>query len=95
MKEVFLLTIPTNESVTFQDGGLFFTHSFEGVYTAQFDDLDGVHRCMEHLRSGKIILPNESRIGDMYIIFSERDGSKKSNTCMYLNDAVVQKVQRV
>lgn len=93
MKEVFLVTIPTMESVVFQDGGLFFSHSFKGVYTAQFDDMAGVENYLNHLRNGEVSSPEYSRVDNMYIIFSER--SKKTSSLLYLDKAVVQKVQRV
>lgn len=95
MKEVFLVTIPTMESVVFQNAGLFFSHSFSGVRTAQFDDMDGVEKYMDNLRNGKVSLPEYSRMDNMYMIFSECEHSKKSSSLLYLDKAVVQKVQRV
>lgn len=95
MKEVFLVTIPTMELVVFQNAGLFFSHSFKGVYTAQFDDMDGVENYLNHLRNGKVTLPECSRVDNMCMIFSEREHAKKSSSLLYLDKAVVQKVQRV
>lgn len=95
MKEVFLLTIPTMESVTFQKDGLFFTHTFKGVYTAQFDDMAGVERCMSHLRSGELRGTEFGRTDNMYMIFGKSDGSTKSCSTLYLDKSVVQTVQRV
>ena len=83
------------ESVTFQNAGLFFTHTFKGVYTAQFDDMAGVERCITHLRSGGLRGSEFGRIDNMYMIFGKSDGSTKSCSTLYLNEAVVQTVQRV